>query len=174
MERHDAEHDAEGIDARDHVPQPGGRLTGATIATVRDRLLKDGLLFRLDDEGIARHFASYFFEGNAWQVDLSVLRDVVSAVDGAPDDVPADPGEFATWVREDLLEFDHLPREKLAELYQWASEDLAAIERNVGYCKGRIAEMERARKSEEHNSNLGFYRYFLAMTEVDPGFRTRG
>lgn len=156
------EHEATGIDERDHMPMPGGRLTGATVTTVRDHLLERGLLFRLDDEGIARHFTQFFFSGEAWRVDLGVLRDVVSNLDGCPVDIPANPVEFATWVRRKLLEFDHLPRCKLNELREWASEDLASILANIKYCKARLADLDKRNpKAEGDQSEVGFYRHYL-------------
>ena len=165
MKTHDEEHEAAGVEALDHVPQPGGRLTGATVATVRDMLLEGGLLFRLDDEQIARHFTDAFFAGNAWKVSLSDLRAVVATLGGCPTDIPADPVEFATWVRTDLLEFQYLPGDKLADLYGWASEDLAAIKINTEYCENQLAEIERrSPKTEGDNSDIGFYRYFIART----------
>ncbi len=166
VETHDQDHETADIDARDHVPQPGGSLTVGTVATVRDELLRSGVLFRVSDEGLARHFADRFLDGNAWKHTLAELRDVVAALDGCPDNVPTQVEDFPRWVRMELLEPKYLPRDKLAELYSWASEDLAAIESHISDCSARMTEIaERDPKTDTDESEIRFFRYYLELNE---------
>lgn len=131
-----------------------------------DRLLVDGLLFRLNDEQIARHFTQMFFEGNVWELDLRQLREVISDLDGCPDNIPLDPGNFPEWVRKDLLYLEHLPRQKLAELYNWASKDLLAIKANIAYCERSIHEVERrSPKTDEDPYDVRFYKYYRQINQ---------
>lgn len=163
LDTHDTDHEQADIDPRDHVPQPGGRLTGATVATVRDSLRKGNLIFRLDDDGIARHFAQAFSHDNVWQLDWAQVRDVIANLDGCPD-VPEDLAVFPGWVRKELLEFEYLPRKKLAELYDWASEDLGTIEANIRFCEAQIATVEaRKPKTETDESDIRFYQHFIKL-----------
>jgi hypothetical protein len=152
-----ADREEHGIDKLDSIPRPEGVLTGATVQTALDRLLVDGLLFRLNDEQLARHFTQMFFDGNAWKVDLGQLREVVASLDGCPDDIPADPEKFPEWVRKELFDFECLPRQRLAELYDWASEDLQAIETNVQACQSAIREVKlRSPKTDADPSDIKF------------------
>jgi len=153
-------------DDLDHAPRPGGCLTLATLQRALDRLRVDGLLFRLNDEQIARHFTQMFFEGNAWQVNLDQLREVIAALDGCPGDVPADPQKFPEWVRKELLYLEHLPKQKLAELYDWASKDLLAIKANIAYCERAIHEVERrSPKTDGDLYDVRFYKYYRQLNQ---------
>lgn len=164
MEEHDADHESAGLEERDHVPQPGGRLTGATIATVRDRMMKDRTLLRVGEEGLARHFVQAFFSGNAWDVDLAELREVVANLEGCPADVPQDPGRLPAWVREELFEFRTLPRDELAKLYRNASEDLATIDANLEVCRSLVEAVEqRSPKTDSDEVEIRFFRHYEKM-----------
>jgi len=135
-----------------------------TVGKVENQLLEGGLLFRLSDEGIARHFTQAFFSGNVWQTDIGLLRDFMSTVDGCPKSIPADPAEFSTWVRKKLLRFESLPRNKLAELYENASEDLATIASNIAYCEQELRNMNRqAAPTDDDAPTYGFFQYFLEL-----------
>jgi len=54
----------------------------------------------------------------------------------------------------------------LAELYDWASEDLSAIEANIADCDRAIKEVERRLpKTDEDPSDIRFYRYYLQLNK---------
>jgi hypothetical protein len=146
---------------------PGARLTLAVVATVRDRLLKEGLLLRLDDEGIARHFTQPFLvptaihKRNAWKVSMSQLRDTIGSLEGCPDGIPDDPLDFPRWVRTELLEFAKLPRDELSRLYKEASSDLASIAANIVVCRARIEDIKRrTEKTDADELNVRFYEHY--------------
>ena len=166
MDVHDENHENAGICEQDHIPQPNGRLTGWTVATVRDSLSRNGILTRADDETIARHFVQAFFDGDAFVATLAELRNAVEALDGCPDDVPDDPLEFCRWVRKELLELEHLPREKLAELYQWATDDLLLIEETIAFCNEKIAGIKnRSLKTDADPTEIRFFKHFRSANQ---------
>lgn len=124
-------------------PELPAVLTLRRVAEIRRRLCEGWLLFRLDDEGIARHFAHLLLGIPAWNCDLAALRATLSKVRGWPPNMPPAEEEFAAWVRKSILEFDKLPRDELARLFQEASEDLGAIASNIRFCEEEIAKVKR-------------------------------
>lgn len=142
-------------------------VTAAELEELIQELLTHGRLFQLDDEGIARSFVDHFFDGNAWKLSLGQLREVVAKLYGCSEDIPSDPDQVPNWVRKELFWFEYLPREKLAELYEWASEDLLAIEANIADCDRAIKEVEqRSPKTDEDPSDIRFYRYYLQLNQA--------
>jgi hypothetical protein len=141
-------------------------VTAAELEELMQELLTDGRLFRLDDEGIVRIFVDRFFNGNAWQLSLGQLREVVAKLYGCSDDLPSDADKFLMWVRKKLFGFEYLPRDKLAELYSWASEDLSAIEANIANCESAIKKVERrSQKTDADPSDIRFYRYYMQLNK---------
>lgn len=92
---------------------------------------------------------------------MAELRDTMLHLDGCPDEVPEDLDQFTLWVRKEILELDHSPRVKLAELYQQASEDLAAIEENISECVAGAAAVERrSPKTDADDLDRRFFEHF--------------
>ena len=142
------------------------QMTGGALDAIRANLLSEGLLCRLDDEGIARRVAIAFLGDETRTKSLAELRDAVAAIDGCPDDVPEEPSAFAKWVRVELLWLQHHPRTKLAELYEWASRDLATIQENIRQCEAKLEEVKRrSQKSGAEKYDTAFYSHFRRMNE---------
>ncbi|MFA6224193.1 MAG: hypothetical protein WC647_17980 [Desulfomonilaceae bacterium] len=141
-------------------------VTAAELEELIQELLTHGRLFQLDDEGIARSFVDHFFDGNAWKLSLGQLRQVIAKLYGCSEDIPSDPDQVPNWVRKELFGFEYLPRDKLAEIYSWASEDLSAIEANIADCDRAIKKVERrSPKTDEDPSDIRFYRYYLQLNK---------
>ncbi|MHB8203997.1 MAG: hypothetical protein ACYDHG_09885, partial [Desulfomonilaceae bacterium] len=139
-------------------------VTGAELEELIQELLNHGRLFQLDDDGIARSFVDHFFDGNAWKLSLGQLREVVAKLYGCSEDIPSDSDQVPNWVRKELFVFEYLPRDKLAEIYSWASKDLSTIETNIAYCELAIQKVkQRKPKTDADPSDERFYRYYLQL-----------
>lgn len=146
---------------QDHTPRPAGRLTDRTIDTVFRGLIASGVVFRVGEERLARHFCTPFYGGNALRASLEELRHAIGALEGCGE-IPTAIEDFARWIREDVLDLKKLPRDALASLYEHASEDLAAIERTVNECEAELEALnDAAEKSEGDESRVRFLRYYL-------------
>lgn len=152
------------LDPLDSTPQPGGRLTVGTVAAVRDQLMASGDLFMPTWELLARSFIQPFFAGKAHTASPAELRAAILALDGVPDNVPEDPKSFWRWIGQELLDLDHLPAATLKKLYDEASNDLAAILKNLGTCTSKIDEIARRDpRTEEDNQHTRFFEHYRAM-----------
>jgi hypothetical protein len=141
-------------------------VTAAELSELIQELLTDGRLFQLDEEGIARSFVGRFSNGNGWQLSLVQLRQAVARLYGSSDDIPSDTAKVPGWVRKQLFGFEYLPRDKLAELYRWALDDLSAIEGNIANCESAIKEVERrSPKMDADPSDIRFYRYYRQLNK---------
>jgi hypothetical protein len=101
-----------------------------------------------------------------WHLPLEEIRDLIANMYGCPSEVPSDIRKFPEWVRKELFDLECLPRQRLAELYDWASEDLQAIQTNVEACQSAIREVElRSPKTDADPSDIKFYSYFMKLNE---------
>jgi hypothetical protein len=166
LDKQNADHEDRGIDELDDVAQLDGPLTGLKIDELLEELLLDERLFHLNDEGIARYLVQRLFNVNARKLSLGRLRELIAKVDGLPDNIPPEPEKVPKWVRKEVFWFEYLPRDKLAELHSWASEDLLAIEANIAHCESAIKEVrERSPKTDEDPSDIRFYKHYLELYE---------
>ncbi|MFO0713624.1 MAG: hypothetical protein U0353_27475 [Sandaracinus sp.] len=136
-------------------------ITVGWIAALRHDLATDGSLFRLDEEGLFRRLAAKALGKQVSKETLQDLRVSVGALDGMIP-LPEDLAEMLAVVREDLFEFKRLPASVLAELYEYASEDLRAIANTVAFCEAELSSIGQPPRDDDA-VRTGFYAHYKTL-----------
>lgn len=126
------------------------------------QLKSDGTIFRLDDEGIFRHFCRRFLARNeAFSEPLDTLRNDVAPLLGRSD-APSEPQLYLSWFRNTVISLHRLPRDCLAELHDWADEDLCSIAETIKLCNNELEALKH-RKDGDAPIDRRFYEYFKKL-----------
>jgi len=138
--------------------KPLGRLTGADLSALFDKLKEEDLIFRCSFAQIAKHFLGNFLPVNTFAADFTTLKesyvDIVKT-DKKPalkigdkemlleDDIPEKEQQFYKYICKKYLDLQKEPKEALLDAYEQAIQDFKEIDETLINIQSRLDEITK-------------------------------